>query len=228
MKKDLRAVLFDLDGTLADTTPDLGGALNQLRREEGLPDLPLAMMRRAASRGVAGLLAMGFTTDGLAQEERAALYESLRARFLVFYERRLCDQVKLFPYARETLSFLSDADIPWGIVTNKLRYLAEPLLAYLGVLENASCVVFGDTTPQRKPQPAPLLYAARRLQIPARYCLYVGDSLYDVQAARAGGMPAAIVSYGHENPEVLAGEDGWTSLGCLSELQTCWKDKNPS
>lgn len=222
MKKDIQAVLFDLDGTLADTAPDLGGALNQLRREENLPEIPIATMRRAASRGIAGLLAMGFTNNSMDQKEQAELYESLRARFLVLYEQRLCDQVKLFPHARETLLFLSKANIPWGIVTNKLSYLAEPLMSYLGILEDASCAVYGDTTGERKPQPAPLLYAAHHMHIPAPCCLYVGDSIYDVQAARASRMPAAIVAYGHENPADLAREDGWTPLACLSELQTYW------
>ena len=224
--KNIQAVLFDLDGTLADTAPDLGASLNQLRQEEGLPAIPLPELRKAASRGVAGLLVKSFANGASDPQEREQFYESLRQRFLVFYEQRLCDQVELFPQARETLAFLSATSVPWGVVTNKMRYLAEPLMAYLGILDGAACAVYGDTTPERKPKPEPLLHAARCLRIPAADCLYVGDSIYDVQAARASRMLAAIVSYGHESRDELAQEDGWVPLACLSELRSYWPAKS--
>ena len=112
--KNIQAVLFDLDGTLADTAPDLGASLNQLRQEEGLPAIPLPELRKAASRGVAGLLVKSFANGASDPQERKQFYESLRQRFLVFYEQRLCDQARLFPQARETLAFLSATSVPWS------------------------------------------------------------------------------------------------------------------
>ncbi|MDW8469547.1 MAG: phosphoglycolate phosphatase [Burkholderiales bacterium] len=188
----LRAVLFDLDGTLADTAPDLAHALNEVRRERGLAPLPLAALRPFASAGARGLLAAGF---GVGPEDEA--FAPLREAFLRFYGARLCAATRLFPGVAELLAAIEARGLAWGIVTNKAAALTHPLLGALGLAERAACVVCGDTTPHVKPHPAPLLHAADALGLSPRECLYAGDDLRDVQAARAAGMPVVAVLWGY-------------------------------
>ena len=187
-----RAVLFDLDGTLADTAPDLATALNQLLKAERRPEKPFAQLRRHASFGARGLVGAGFG-DGLGEAES----ERLIGRFLAIYEERLHDRTRLFPGVRQTLETLRQKGIHWGVVTNKSGRLAEPLLQYLGIFDDADCLVYGDTATHKKPSPAPLLHAARQLGLVARDCVYVGDSRRDVEAARNADMPVLAVSYGY-------------------------------
>ncbi len=187
-----RAVLFDLDGTLADTAPDLAAALNRLRGEQGLAALPLQTVRPYASSGARGLLQIGF---GLRPED--ARFEPLRDAFLDRYEARVCVETQLFPGMPELLEAIEQRGIRWGIVTNKsLRFTARIVTA-LGLERRAACVVCGDTTPHIKPHPAPLLHAARQLALEPAQCWYVGDDLRDVQAAHAAGMRAVAVEYGY-------------------------------
>jgi phosphoglycolate phosphatase len=185
-----RAVLFDLDGTLADTAPDLGAAVNRLRVERGLAELPLAHYRPWASAGARGLLRAGF---GLAPGDPD--YEPLREAFLERYARGVCVHTRLFPGNLELIVALGGRGVAWGIVTNKATRFTSAIVAALGI--KPDCVVCGDTTPHIKPHPAPLLHAVGELNLEPRECCYVGDDLRDVQAARAAGMRVVAVEYGY-------------------------------
>ncbi len=186
------AVLFDLDGTLVDTAPDLGGALQALRSERDLEPLDDAAVRGQVSNGAAGLVRLGFpeACDG-------PQGPALRERLLALYADRVADRSRLFDGMPETLRALEERALPWGIVTNKPTRFTQPLLEALALDRRAGCVVCGDTLAQRKPDPEPLLHAADQLQRAPSACIYVGDALRDVQAARAAGMLAVVVSYGY-------------------------------
>jgi len=190
--KGLRAVLFDLDGTFADTAPDLGRALNRMRADKNLAPLPIETMRAHASSGARGLIKAGF---GLAPG--SADYEALRSRFLALYEENLCVDSRVFEGVPALLDAIEARGLPWGIVTNKAQRYTEPLLRELGVDRRAACVVCGDSTPHVKPHPASLLRAAELLSLRPADCLYVGDDLRDVQAARAAGMHFAAAGWGY-------------------------------
>jgi phosphoglycolate phosphatase len=187
-----RAVLFDLDGTLADTAPDLAAAANKMRDARGLELLPLDIFRPVASAGARGLLGAAF---GIGPDDPA--YPAMRDEFLANYEADLCIETTLFPGISPLLDELSARNVRWGIVTNKMTRLTEPLVAQLGLAEVASCVVSGDTTPHSKPHPAPLLHAAVALGVSPDHIVYVGDDLRDVQAGKAAGMMTIAVAYGY-------------------------------
>ena len=187
-----RAVLFDLDGTFADTAPDLGRALNRLRAEQGLGPLAIGIMRSRASSGARGLLNAGF---GLTPESEG--YKALRDRFLELYAENLCVETRLFDGIPELLSTIETRKLPWGIVTNKAKRFTDPLLERLGFAKRTACVVSGDSTPHIKPHPAPLLLAASLLDLPPAACIYLGDDLRDAQAARAAGMRFAAAGWGY-------------------------------
>lgn len=189
---DIQAVLFDLDGTLADTAPDLGGALNRLRMERGLAPVPLEITRPHTSSGARGMLMAGM---GVSPENPE--FESLRLRFLELYEQHICVDTRLFPGMHELLEALEAKALPWGIVTNKAMRFTSPLLHSLGLIDRAACVVAGDSTPHPKPHPAPLQHAAALLGLAPNACLYVGDDQRDVQAARAAGMPVVAAAFGY-------------------------------
>jgi len=188
----VRAVLFDLDGTLADTAPDLARALNRLRAEHGLEPMPPEQTRAYTSSGARGLLQVGF---GLRPGEPR--YETLKLRFLDFYAAEICVETCLFDGMAEVLQQLERNQLPWGVVTNKAERYTLPLLARLGLAQRAACVVGGDTTGRLKPHPDPLLHAAAALQINPSECLYVGDDLRDIQAGRAAGMRVLAAKYGY-------------------------------
>ena len=187
-----RGVLFDLDGTLADTAPDLGYALNQQRLARGMPELPIEAVRSLASSGARGLLKIGF---GI--EPGQSGYEVLRDEFLDIYEENLARNSRLFPGISALLEQIERRGLRWGIVTNKSERFTFPLLRALALIERAACVICGDTTPNPKPHPAPLLAAAKKLGIPAPQCIYVGDDVRDVQAGHAAGMPVVVARYGY-------------------------------
>jgi len=189
---NIRAVLFDLDGTLADTAPDLAGALNALLVERGRPQVPVAATRPVTSSGARGMLKVGF---GI--EPGHAEYETLKARFLDLYAERVCVETQLYPGAVELLAMLEARALRWGVVTNKAERFTRPLLEALALMERAACVVGGDTTARAKPHPDPLLHAATHVGVEPARCLYVGDDLRDVQAARAAGMPVIAAAYGY-------------------------------
>ena len=187
-----QAVLFDLDGTLADTAADLGAALNHLRTSEGLPALPLEEFRAYASSGARGLLQAGF---GLLPEHPR--YESMRNAFLDFYDANICVETKLFPGMEELLGSIEGRGLRWGVVTNKSSRFTPRLLAALGVVRRASCIVCGDSTPHLKPHPASLQLAATELKLAPEACIYVGDDQRDILAAHAAGMASVAAAWGY-------------------------------
>ena len=188
----VRAVLFDLDGTFADTAPDLAHALNRVRAERGLPPLPPEVARPWTSSGARGLLKAGFDITPDAPD-----YRELRAKFLDFYEKDLCVDTRIFDGIPEVIANMRTHKLPWGIVTNKGKRFTVPLLRLLAVDHLAACAVSGDSTPHTKPHPAPLLLAAELMSLPPADCLYVGDDLRDAQAARAAGMRFAAAGWGY-------------------------------
>lgn len=190
--RPIQAVLFDLDGTLADTAPDLAGALNRLRHGRELPALPLSALRAHASSGARGLIQAGL---GIGRDHPE--FPVLRESFLDHYENALCVETHLFPGVAELLDALDARSVPWGIVTNKAARFTLPLTSLLGLERRAACIVSGDTTPNLKPHPDPLLYASRALGLPPEECIYLGDDLRDVEAARAAGMMTAAVRWGY-------------------------------
>ena len=184
-------ILFDLDGTLADTAPDLAAAINQMRSQRNLAPQPFVSLRPFASAGARGLLHAGF---GVTPEQPD--YEAMRLEFLSIYESALAVQSKLFPQIETLLNGLAEFNIPWGIVTNKASRFTTPLLPLLQ-LSQAATVISGDTTEHAKPHPAPLLEAARRLDVSPKKCWYVGDDLRDIEAARAAGMMSVAAAWGY-------------------------------
>jgi phosphoglycolate phosphatase len=192
------AMLFDLDGTLADTAADLGHVLNLQRVARGLEPLPLVRLRPVTSQGARGLLRVGF---GLTPEH--AEYEPMRQEFLDLYAHNLCRETRLFEGISAVLDALDAAAIPWGVVTNKQARFTEPLIEALGVRHRAGCVISGDTCSRAKPYPDPLMEAARRLRVASERCVYVGDDRRDVEAGRAAGMVAVVAMYGYlgEDPD---------------------------
>jgi N-acetyl-D-muramate 6-phosphate phosphatase len=188
----VRAVLFDLDGTFADTAPDLARALNRLRAERGLEPLPPEAARPHTSSGARGLLKAGF---GITPDDKE--YGVLREKFLDFYEKDLCVETRLFDGIPEVVAKIRARKLPWGIVTNKGKRFTEPLLRLLAVDHLAACAVSGDSTPHTKPHPAPLLLAASLMSLPPAECLYVGDDLRDAQASRAAGMRFVAAGWGY-------------------------------
>ncbi len=205
----LRAVLFDLDGTLLDTAPDMVGALNALRREHGLAPLPFEAVRHAVSHGAARLVKLGFPD---ADPESLA---GLQRRFLEIYRGALSVETQLFPGMDQVLEALAQRGIKCGIVTNKPGWLTDPLLAGLGLRTRFACVVSGDTLAERKPHPKPLLHAAALAEVSPNACIYVGDAERDVQSARAAAMPALVADYGY----LRADEDStaWGADGYLNK-----------
>jgi len=187
-----QAVLFDFDGTLADTAADLSRALNRLRAARGLPELLLEKLRPHASAGARGLLEAGL---GILPDH--AEYKPLREAFLEHYENDICVDTRLFPGMLELLSGLDARKLLWGIVTNKSTRLTRLLVRELGLELRAACVVCGDTTPHLKPNPASLLHAAKELSLAPGECIYLGDDLRDIQAARAAGMRPVAVEWGY-------------------------------
>jgi phosphoglycolate phosphatase len=186
------AVLFDLDGTLADTAPDLGWAANALREAEGLAPLPLATLRPYVSQGVRGLLHIAF---GIAPGD--ARYDELNQQFLSLYADRLCVDTVLFDGIAELLDELEALGLAWGIVTNKRMRYTDPLVAQLGLTPRTPCVVSGDTTAEAKPSPLPVLHACRLLNCQPERTLYVGDDRRDIVAGNAAGCLTVAAAYGY-------------------------------
>jgi len=186
------AILFDFDGTLADTAADLSRALNRLRTARGLPELPLEALRPHASSGARGLIGAGL---GILPDHPE--FKLLRDTFLEHYAAEICVDTRLFPGMPELLAALEARSLRWGIVTNKSTRLTRMVVKALGLEARAACVVCGDTTPHLKPNPASLLHAAKELALAPQACIYLGDDLRDVQAARAAGMPVYAVGWGY-------------------------------
>lgn len=212
-------ILFDLDGTLLDTAPDMARALNRLRQEEGYPALPFEAIRPMVSHGSPGLIKLGF---GRAPDD--VEFEILRQRFLHLYASDLAVKTALFPGMENVLQQLEANAIPWGVVTNKPAWLTEPLLRALRLWEWAACVVSGDTLAQRKPDPAPLLYASRQVGVAPECCIYVGDAERDVQAGKSAGMKTLVACFGYlgeaDRPEI------WQADGLIDKPEElfAWLD----
>ena len=206
-----RAALFDLDGTLLDTAPDLHAALNALLTEERRDNLDLAVVRPHVSNGAIAVVHVGFPEESI----KSLRFETLRTRFLAHYRTLLTVHTRLFPGFEAVLEELETRAVPWGIVTNKAAWLTEPLLDALDLRSRAHCVLSGDTLPERKPHPRPLLVAAQRIGVVPADCVYVGDALRDVQAARAAGMVPLAVRFGYLND--ADAPDTWPVAGWLNE-----------
>lgn len=196
MRKPVRAVLFDLDGTLIDTAPDMAAALNRVRAENDLEPLPYEVLRPVVSHGARGLIDAGFGSD-LSDAER----DSLIARFLDCYAAGLANDTAPFDGVGELLRRLHASGLAWGIVTNKPGWLTRPLLEALAIQPPPGCLVCGDCLPRRKPHPEPLVHAAALLDVDPAACIYVGDAERDVQAGLAAGMLTLIADYGYIRPE---------------------------
>jgi len=205
------AVLFDLDGTLADTAADLAAALNRLREDRELPPLPVAQLRPHASDGTRGMLGAG-----LGVQRGDAEWETLKEAFLDYYGSGLAVHTRLFPGAGDTLAAIEKRGLAWGVVTNKVARFTLPLLERLGLAARAGVVVCGDTTSEVKPHPAPLLHAAAALRIAPERCVYVGDAPRDVAAARAAGMAALVARYGYIAADIAP--EAWAPDGLIESL----------
>jgi phosphoglycolate phosphatase len=192
MSRGFQLALFDLDGTLADTAPDLAAVANRQRVEHGLAPLPLPELRPLASHGARGLIGRA-----LGRKPGDPDFEALRQQFFTYYESALAVHSRLFDGMHTTLEALERASVRWGIVTNKIARFTDPLVTALGLMQRAACVVSGDTTPHAKPHPAPLLHAIQACGVAAAESIYVGDDLRDVQAGRAAGMQTVAVRWGY-------------------------------
>jgi phosphoglycolate phosphatase len=211
-----KALLLDLDGTLADTAPDLAAALNAVLLEEGREHLPFPEIRPHVSFGAPRLVRLGFGAE-LDPDE----FERLRGRLLDHYSRGVCLETRLFDGFEAVLSRLESSGIPWGIVTNKPGWLTEPLLEAMGLHRRVHSVVSGDTLEKRKPHPEPLLHAAAEIGLEASECVYAGDARRDIEAGRAAGMQTVGVTWGYILQEDPA--TGWGATHVIdhpSELLT--------
>jgi phosphoglycolate phosphatase len=203
----IRGVLFDLDGTLLDTAQDMMNALNALRAEENLAPLPYEKVRCQVSHGANALVKLSFG------ELSATDHELMRQRLLDIYRRQLARHTVLFEGGDEMLRDLERRGLHWGIVTNKPGWLTDPLLVEVGLHTRARAVVSGDTLPQRKPHPLPLLHAAEAMGLRPEECVYVGDAERDMQAAQSAGMYALVAGFGYLGEDDRA--DQWFSHGWL-------------
>jgi 2-phosphoglycolate phosphatase len=189
---NIRAVLFDLDGTLIDSAPDLGAAADKMRVDRGLMPLPLENYRSMAGAGARGMIsvALGLTPDHVD-------FSALREEFFINYESCLTQRTRAFEGVPELIATLIELNLPWGVVTNKSARFTEPLTKAMPLFTSAKAVVSGDTTPHAKPHPEPLFEAARRLFIAPEHCLYVGDDERDIVAGLAAGMGTVAATYGY-------------------------------
>jgi 2-phosphoglycolate phosphatase len=196
----IKAVLFDLDGTLLDSAPDLVGSLNWVRETEKLSPLPLSDMSQYASKGAVGLLLAGMP------ESDKNTFESWRLRFLEHYAENSFRQSRLYDGVPELLDFLGAAGIPWGVVTNKIESLTLPIIEAANLRDTVSCIVCGDTLRESKPHPAPVLLACEILKVMPGETLFVGDDIRDIQAGNAAGTQTAAVHYGYGSNELRGDE----------------------
>jgi phosphoglycolate phosphatase len=208
-------ILFDFDGTLADTAPDLGAAANRQRTRAGLEPLPLEVLRPYSSAGARGLLRCALN---LMPTDEA--YEAHRMQFLKDYEAAMTVDTCLFDGVPELLAQIKHEGMAWGIVTNKATYLATPIVKALGLAQECAVLVCGDTTAHSKPHPLPLLHAAQQAGYDVERCLYVGDDLRDIQAAQAAGMPSIAAAYGYCGPEHPP--ETWQADHCAYSARDMW------
>ncbi|MCH6565697.1 MAG: phosphoglycolate phosphatase [Proteobacteria bacterium] len=203
------AILFDLDGTLVDTAPDMGAALNNLLIEESLAPIPLEIIRPYVSQGALVLTRLGFSEQVPESE-----IEPLRLRYLDHYRAIVADDSVLFDGLEEVLNTLEKRNIPWGIVTNKPKWLTTPLLEQMALDKRAAVVICGDTLDKRKPHPLPLIVAAETIGIACEDCVYIGDDPRDIAAGRAARMKTLIASYGYIDRDARL--DEWQAGGIIA------------
>ncbi|NDP63409.1 HAD-IA family hydrolase [Polaromonas sp.] len=192
MMNNISAVLFDLDGTLIDSAPDLGAAADKMRTDRSLESLPLSLYRPMAGAGARGMIAVAF---GLTPQDAA--FEALKEEFFSNYEARLVKTTYAFDGVAELIARICDSGLKWGVVTNKSARFTLPLTQAMPLFMTAQTIISGDTTPHAKPHPAPLLEAARQLDLSPNCCVYVGDDERDIVAGRAAGMPTVAAAYGY-------------------------------
>jgi N-acetyl-D-muramate 6-phosphate phosphatase len=209
MPPPLRAILFDLDGTVLDTAPDMVGALNKLRLERRLAPLPYEGVRSSVSHGAARLVKLGFP------DAEPDTFAVLQKRFLDIYAGAVSSETRLFDGMDRVLATLAERGLLCGIVTNKPAWLTLPLLEQLGLKPRFACVVSGDTVSERKPHAMPMLHAAKLAGVAADECVYVGDAERDIQAAHAAGMPALVAAYGYLQPD-----EDWRAWGGDGVIQS--------
>ena len=188
----IRAVLFDLDGTLIDSAPDLAAAADKMRLDRGLPSIPYDKYRPMAGAGARGMLGIAFN---MAPEHHN--YVAWREEFFYNYEMCLTQRTKAFLGVEELLATLSMRGLAWGIVTNKSKRFTDPLVRQMPVLRGAAVVISGDTTAHAKPHPEPMFEASRRLKTEPQYCVYIGDDKRDIEAGQAAGMPSLAATWGY-------------------------------
>ncbi|OZI74254.1 HAD-IA family hydrolase [Bordetella genomosp. 12] len=213
-------ILFDFDGTLADTAPDLAAAANRQRTRRGLQALPYELLRPVASQGARGLLRVA-----LDLKPGDADYEATRLQFIADYAEGSTQQSQLFPGIADLLKHIRAQGLAWGIVTNKVTHLTLPIVEHLGLMRDTAVLVCGDTTAHAKPHPLPLLFAAEQAGFPTHRCVYVGDDLRDIQSAHAAGMPAIAAAYGY----VDADEDiaAWQAEARVDSPLALWDAIRP-
>lgn len=216
----IHAVLFDLDGTLIDSAPDLAGTANDMRAARGLPPMPYAQLRRMVGAGARGMMGVAF--DVVPGDTS---FEALRDEFFDRYQQRLLQETRVFDEAAELLQALQQRGMPWGVVTNKAQRFGQPVVEGLALDRLSPVRVYGDTTPHAKPHPEPLLEAARRLQVLPQHCVYVGDDLRDIQAGQAAGMRTVAAAWGYLGSAAPIHEWGadavvHSPLGVLSWMDT--------
>lgn len=192
MWSHVKAVLFDLDGTLIDSAPDLGAAADKMRVDRGMPSLPLEAYRHMAGAGARGMLGIAF---GMTPESEG--FAEMREEFFRNYEQCMTQRTYAFAGVAQLIHSLQQAPLVWGVVTNKSMRFTDPLTQQMPLFASAAAVVSGDTTPHAKPHPEPLLEAARRMQVAPESCIYVGDDERDIQAGRAAGMKTVAACYGY-------------------------------
>jgi N-acetyl-D-muramate 6-phosphate phosphatase len=211
----MSAVLFDLDGTLADTAPDLANALNQVLIENNQPALAFDQIRPVVSHGGIALIRLGFNIEPEHSE-----FEPLRSRLLEIYEQGICEQTQLFPGLDKLLVNLEQNHIPWGIVTNKPDWLTKPLLDQLNLTHRFASLVCGNTLSEKKPHPAPLLYACKEINIAPEQCIYIGDAARDIEAGKRAGMKTIAAGFGyieaHDPPE------NWHADQIINDSEQLW------
>lgn len=206
--QSVRAVLFDLDGTLIDSAPDLGAAADKMRTDRAMPSLPLSHYRPLAGAGARGMLKLAFGMDPEHPD-----YEAYREEFFVNYENAMTVRTRVFEGVHELIDRLQTQGLAWGVVTNKSSRFTRPLTAAMPLFSSAATIVSGDTTPHAKPHPAPLLEAARQLDLPPQHCVYVGDDERDIVAGQAAGMRTFAATYGYLGEQIDV--QRWRAHACI-------------